>query len=621
MSAKTPKKDTTPESRFKVSADDLRGYPWQEAVAKSSRPECYSYNSAFAAKCREFEAQSDKKGERVYALLSVVASFHANYEAAGNPYRSMWIGSDGKRSLDAEDLVDEDLDALAGIVAEIADCEFRARVADVLWVTRRDYKAALVAINSFLESALRLKTDDLWPPFTERLERAAQLSAPRGFEKQSEVVVAAIEGYLHEFSSNDASGLLCDRLLSILLRSGAGDPAVYSKLAEAKARTFATLGNWSFSEFYWVQAAAWQRKAKDEAGVKRSMLEAAECSISRAEAGLKGTGTDFGYRAHWMGRGLEALRQGGAEPARVAAVHRKFLDLQKSALTEMTPVNIDLDAIPGFRESEEKAKAASIAHVAGYPWERALVRFIHLVPLTDTAAVKAEVIKLSATTLHDKIAATTAVDRSGKVADILGTTLEVDPTGEDLRKRMVHHVAQFRWPTVTDWNLEPARIQLCQDHAIRRQSLRLLTGHNPLVPQGHEGIWSRGLLAGFAGDWLVAMHLLLPQIEASIRHVFQQHGVITSGLDSDGTQKEKDLNQLLWMPEMEQIFGPDVSFDLRGILVERFGLNLRNESAHGLMPEGAFYHPGAVYLWWLMMRLLWWGYRSAHSTQVVADEV
>jgi hypothetical protein len=63
------------------------------------------------------------------------------------------------------------------------------------------------------------------------------------------------------------------------------------------------------------------------------------------------------------------------------------------------------------------------------------------------------------------------------------------------------------------------------------------------------------------------------------------------------------------MPEIEEIFGPDIAFDLRGILIERFGHNMRNESAHGLMPEGAFFQPASVYLWWLVLRLCWMGYK------------
>ncbi len=141
------------------------------------------------------------------------------------------------------------------------------------------------------------------------------------------------------------------------------------------------------------------------------------------------------------------------------------------------------------------------------------------------------------------------------------------------------------------------------------RELDFLVTNNLFIPEGHEGIYARGIQAGFFGDWLTAMHLLIPQIEASLRHVFQQAGVITSTLESDGTQKERDINALLWLPEMEKIFGPNVTFDLRGILIERFGYNMRNESTHGLMPEGAFYQHGTVYMWWLAIRLCWLGFK------------
>ena len=61
----------------------------------------------------------------------------------------MWSGFNGRRSLNTEDLTDDDLTALARIVSEIQDPEYRARVADVLWVTKNDYKAAQLAIGCF----------------------------------------------------------------------------------------------------------------------------------------------------------------------------------------------------------------------------------------------------------------------------------------------------------------------------------------------------------------------------------------------------------------------------------------------------------------------------------------
>jgi hypothetical protein len=74
----------------------------------------------------------------------------------------------------------------------------------------------------------------------------------------------------------------------------------------------------------------------------------------------------------------------------------------------------------------------------------------------------------------------------------------------------------------------------------------------------------------------------------------------------------------LWMKETEEVFGQDVLFDLRGILIERFGHNLRNELAHGLVPAGDFYSPSAVYLWWLVIHILWQGYHFVQTQSAEA---
>ena len=69
---------------------------------------------------------------------------------------------------------------------------------------------AELAVDAFLETAEKVKTDDLWPPYTERLERAAQLAARLGFGKSlHQKVVATVEQAITEFEGNSKSGLLC----------------------------------------------------------------------------------------------------------------------------------------------------------------------------------------------------------------------------------------------------------------------------------------------------------------------------------------------------------------------------------------------------------------------------
>jgi hypothetical protein len=118
-------------------------------------------------------------------------------------------------------------------------------------------------------------------------------------------------------------------------------------------------------------------------------------------------------------------------------------------------------------------------------------------------------------------------------------------------------------------------------------------------------IYARGLHAGLTGDFLVATHLLAPQLENSIRYLLSQEDTIVSKLTSQGIQDERDLNTLFkeYRTELIALFGKDLAFDLEGLLVEHFGSNLRNEIAHGLMSYDKFISLQSSYLWWLTLRL------------------
>lgn len=312
-----------------------------------------------------------------------------------------------------------------------------------------------------------------------------------------------------------------------------------------------------------------------------------------------------------MGKALYELRQAKADRKRVNEVHRRFLELQKLSLSELGTLNFDPNKIPGFKDSQEQTQDAATAHVSSLSFADAIMRFAHITEPTDVASLRAEQARLSEELIWDKLTASQVLDFSGKVSDKM-PSMGLTPSEADeviLRKKLVKSASETTWPIEVIWKIEPARIAILKEHPIRTRDLLFLVTNNPFIPSGHEGIYLRGLQAGFFGDWLVTMHLLIPQIESSLRHVLQQHEIVTSTLEADGTQKERDLNQLLWMPEIEGIMGPNITFDLRGILIERFGHNMRNESAHGLMPEGAFYQPASVYLWWLLIRLCWEGYK------------
>jgi hypothetical protein len=151
--------------------------------------------------------------------------------------------------------------------------------------------------------------------------------------------------------------------------------------------------------------------------------------------------------------------------------------------------------------------------------------------------------------------------------------------------------------------VERARCLVNEEHRISERDLLALVWSSSFVPPGRQERFARGLAAGLRGDFIVAAALLIPQIENSLRYVLGQRGMPAYGLDAEGRQDAHQLNYLLTSDLAEEVFGEDVVFDLRGLLIERFGTNLRHQEAHGLIEDADYISTPVVYFWWLTLRL------------------
>ncbi len=100
--------------------------------------------------------------------------------------------------------------------------------------------------------------------------------------------------------------------------------------------------------------------------------------------------------------------------------------------------------------------------------------------------------------------------------------------------------------------------------------------------KGREEIYERAIIAGFEGDLLLFAHLVIPQIENSVRQLFRVNGLKTTMALQSDVQRERDLNALLGDEGAEKILGRDLLWDMRCLLIEQAGPNLRNRICHGL---------------------------------------
>ena len=74
-------------------------------------------------------------------------------------------------------------------------------------------------------------------------------------------------------------------------------------------------------------------------------------------------------------------------------------------------------------------------------------------------------------------------------------------------------------------------------------------------------------------------------------------------LGSDGVQPAHLLSHLLRLELVKQVVGGDMVFDLKGLLNEQLGSNLRNLDAHGLLDDREYNSTTVPYFWWLTLRL------------------
>lgn len=589
---------------FGVTAADVRAYDWQAIVAAVQSRDCQTYCDALAKQAKLFKDASDDRGNRVFRLLAAVASFWPNYDSNEAPYRPWAIWADGSHSPSPEELTKSDLDALAGIVREICDPEFRARVGDVLWACRKDYKAAQVAVDAYLESARVLETDDMWPPFAERLQRARQVGAQLGRLKAFHLkAIQAIEDAITRHEANEG-GLLCARLMHMLLGDGVGDAARYAQLAETLALKMEAIPNWHFARDYWQLRGGWNAKDGKQEEARAAQLKIANTYVKLADGFTTAAQPSFLGASHWMDKAVHTLREAKADAADIEKAHKCLLDFQKRGMAEMQTIRIPREGSDIEEKLEQSAQAAA-AVVKGQCFEDAILRLAYVADPSQPAELRQRIENNEGGGVFTQLFGASTVRSDGQISDTKPPLDSNDPKEreEAVVKEMYSQARTIDWIARAQVLIEPARQQVVAEHAALRVDLLFLVQDNPFVPNGREGLFLRGLHAGLHGDIVLALHLLLPQVEHSIREIFTAHGVITSKLESDTTQDERDLGWMLTHPQMAKIFGEGMAFDLRGLLVERFGLNLRNDLAHGLLAEQQMITPGAVYAWWLVLRL------------------
>ena len=409
-------------------------------------------------------------------------------------------------------------------------------------------------------------------------------------------------------SKNGVIGLKVADLLE-KHRLGGGREIELAKKLERLGKRAARDKKYTLAQQFFDGAAKWFKRGNDKEKTAEMVSVAAETFVKEAKARLSSADPSNMVAARFFEQAILKLRQipKAQRPAlkvdqRIAKLHTKMTIANVKSLEEMELIS------SGPIDISEIVKD-SVSRVEGKTAVEAFTEFANI----DPGANKNELRKHSEQMLREGIVASlfgaTHMSRDGRV---IGKRPPIDRDTIPDATLWAEMVKEYgvRVDLVVKGCIWPALGVLQLEHRLSEDDFVALAESSLAVPPGRAKFFGKALFAGYDNDFVSSLHLLVPQIENLVRFHLKNIGAKTTNIDMNGIENENGLSTLADLPEMENIFGEDLSFEIKAIFCSSSGPNLRNEVAHGLVEWDNCFSPYSVYAWWLGFRIIFNTYLS-----------
>ncbi len=550
------------------------------------------YSAQFNQLAEQAKNEGNNEDSLVWLLLTGITSMHLCASNAQKPFSPFFVMADCRSTI-PEDISDKSLDALSEWLPEILDVEFKARIADLLWIRRRKPDFAHIAINAYLESAKLLEDETHWVDYEERIERSLRLAnlfrrkTPEYFDS----ITKHIEEILDKYAGADCM-FLSLKLLELMAEFKAGDPNKYLGLSTDIAKKAKSTFNWHKAEYAWDIAEKWAILLKDENQRNAIITQKAETYAAQAQSADGGL-----ISCTWMQKAIELYKRVPDSKNRRDELYQLLRRYQEKTLDQMHPFK-------GPKMDLTESVEASRKTVSGKTFENSLFHLAFSVAnIPNYEEVKQQAKDQMKKYFLQHLFGAMHIDRDGLIVATVpsGLDLDNDEQGKVIWAQMLRTV-EIHHNIDVQGAIDPAIREINLEHNCTEEKIYNLISDNPFIPNGFEYLYAKGLHAGLIGDFIVATHLLIPQIENCLRYILQENGVETTTLNTHGLQERIRIEAILKHPKLSEIIGKDMVLDFQTLLIERKYSNLRNEVSHGLMQWNYFYQPNVVYFWWLSLR-------------------
>jgi hypothetical protein len=197
------------------------------------------------------------------------------------------------------------------------------------------------------------------------------------------------------------------------------------------------------------------------------------------------------------------------------------------------------------------------------------------------------------------------IDDEGKtVVNTAGAALSEEPP-DDWYLNMIARAESLRRAMVVANYVEPVRLLVNELIAIEERHFSPIVWQSAFVPQLQAPLYALGFARFFQGDLASAAHLLIPQLEPSLRHILKAHGTDPTKRRDDAIEEDRSLDAIIsnHRAELNDILGAPLLEELDRVFNVKPGPALRHDVAHGQMSAGQCYSADVIYACWLLYRV------------------
>lgn len=530
-----------------------------------------------------------------------------------NPFTPRLQLAKGARTCMPEDITETEMDFFISILDKTANKMLKARMADILWV--RKYKKKIDYPKIVISTYLSIGFDEL--NFFENLlfwKRGLYLASQI---KDSESIVVfsnkSIDFLFNTSFNNDACFLRFVEMLRCFKLCFDNSTSMIEHLIQW-GEELQKSNNFFLAEQYYNEASLWTLQTQKDCN-KYTELQIKRVStyIDAAEKTENGLASASNYEtALKILRSLERKqREQFFSLEQENELIKNIRNSGKFALSEMRKTSASFDISNEIKYIAENIK--------GKDKNSALFNFVALPGHISFSKLEADSINFIKTSPLLSFFGHTTFGSDGRIISKtsgIDNFESLDSKNSAVWNNMIWQYMLHISCIVQSAILPALQIIRCE-HNIQLTDMIQIVQKSNIIPIDRIAIFAKGLYAGFSYDFMTSLHLLSPQVENMVRIQLQEAGVRTTIIEN-GTDVEQEIgfSKLVEKEKFEDIFGKDLSFELKALFCDGAGPNLRNNVAHGLLSSYEMNSVYSVYCWWLCFKLVFINFYNAEREEV-----